>query len=56
VKPFVPTIDRIDLMSEQDLDEELDCDDLDSQVSLEDDDALYGLCSTEKFSSDDYEV
>jgi hypothetical protein len=60
VKPFVPTIDRIDLMSEQDLDEELDCDDLEdvsyTQVSLEDDDALYSYVDTSKFSSDDYEV
>jgi hypothetical protein len=56
VKPFVPTIDRIDLMSEQDLDEELDCNDLDTQVSLEDDDALYSYVDTSKFSSDDYEV
>lgn len=56
VKPFVPTIDRIDLMSEQDLDEDLDCDELDTDFPLEDDDVLYGLCSTEKFSSDDYKV
>ena len=40
VKPFVPTIDRKDLISEADLDE-IDCDDTDTTVSLEDEDLLY---------------
>jgi hypothetical protein len=39
VKPFVPTIDRKDLISEADLDEIED--DLDTGASLEDDDLLY---------------
>lgn len=60
VKPFVPTIDRADLITEQDLDEDLDKhDDLDTmgnEVSLEDEDALYSYVDTEKYSSDDYEV
>jgi hypothetical protein len=30
VKAFVPTIDRKDLITEQDLDEDPDCDDLDT--------------------------
>ena len=55
VKTIIPTIDRKELMTEQDFDTEPE-DDLDTGVSLEDDDALYGLCSTEKYSSDDYEV
>jgi hypothetical protein len=38
VKPFVPTIDRADLITEQDLDEDLDCDNLDTGGSLEDND------------------
>jgi hypothetical protein len=41
VKPFVPTIDRTDLLTEADLDEEPDeKDNLDTQVSLEDLDTL----------------
>ena len=52
VKAFVPTIDRKDLITEQDLDEP-DNDDLDTQVSLEDDDVLYSLYDTHKLSSDD---
>ena len=36
VKPFVPTIDRKDLITEADLDDEPDNDDLDTGVSLED--------------------
>ena len=39
VKPFVPTIDRKDLISEADLDE-IEDDDLDTEVSLEDLDTL----------------
>jgi hypothetical protein len=57
VKPYVPTIDRKDLISEADLDvDDEDNDNLDSTPSLEDDDVLYGLCSTVKYSDDDYEV
>jgi hypothetical protein len=52
IKPFVSVIDRKDLITEQDLDNE-DIDDLDTQVSLEDDDALYSYVDTLKFSSDD---
>ena len=40
VKPFVPTIDRKDLITEADLDDEPDNDDLDTEVSLEDFDTL----------------
>lgn len=40
VKPFVPTIDRKDLISEADLDE-IEDDDPDTDFSLEDMDALY---------------
>jgi len=59
VKPYVPTIDRKDLISEADLDVVDDCDDMDTtgnEVSLEDTDALYRLCSTAQYSSDDYDV
>jgi len=53
VKPFVPTIDRADLITEADLDEEPDeNDNLDSRDSLEDIDDLIILCSTEKYSRD----
>ena len=41
VKPFVSVIDRKDLITEQDLDEHDIEDDLDTRVSLEDDDVLY---------------
>ena len=51
MKPFVPTIDRKDLISEADLDE-ID-DDMDTGDSLEDIDALYSYVVD---SSDDYEV
>jgi hypothetical protein len=54
VKAFVPTIDRKDLISEADLDEIED--DLDTQVSLEDDDVLYSLYDTMKSSREDYDV
>jgi hypothetical protein len=54
VKPYVPTIDRKDLISEADLD--VDDDDMDTQVSLEDDDVLISLCDTIKYSDDDYDV
>jgi hypothetical protein len=43
VKPFVPTIDRADLITEADLDEEPpdENDNLDSRDSLEDIETLY---------------
>ncbi len=41
IKPFVKLIDRKDLITEADLDDEPDNDDLDTGVSLEDVDALY---------------
>jgi hypothetical protein len=56
VKTIIPTIDNRSLMTEQDLDVDDEDDNLDTRVSLEDDDALYGLCSTAKYSSDDYDV
>jgi hypothetical protein len=40
VKPFVPTIDRADLITEADLDEEPEDDNLDTEASLEDFDVL----------------
>jgi len=53
VKPFVPTIDRADLITEADLDEEpCDNDTMDTGDSLEDIDDLIILCSTEKYSRD----
>jgi hypothetical protein len=55
VKTIIPTIDRKELMTDQDLDV-ADDDDLDTGASLEDNEALYRLCSTEKYSSDDYDV
>jgi hypothetical protein len=58
VKTIIPTIDRKELMTDQDLDVNDDDDggDLDTGASLEDNEALYRLCSTEKYSSDDYDV
>jgi hypothetical protein len=55
VKPFVPTIDRTDLMTEQDLDEEPpENDDLaNTGDSLEDIETLYSYVVD---SRDDYEV
>ena len=41
IKPFVRLIDRKDLITEADLDDEPDEDNLDTGVSLEDDDVLY---------------
>ena len=55
VKTLIPTIDRRELMTEQDFDNEPD-DELDTGGSLEDDDALYSYVDTSKFSSDDYDV
>jgi hypothetical protein len=57
VKPYVPTIDRKDLISEADLD--IDDDDMDTtgnEVSLEDIDALYSYVVDSNDSRDDYEV
>ena len=51
MKPFVPTIDRKDLISEADLDE-ID-DDMDTGDSLEDIDALYSYVVD---SREDYDV
>jgi hypothetical protein len=57
VKTIIPTIDRKELMTDQDLDvADDDGGDLDTGASLEDNEALYRLCSTEKYSSDDYDV
>jgi hypothetical protein len=54
VKPFVPTIDRTDLMTEQDLDEEPpENDDLNTGDSLEDIETLHSYVVD---SRDDYEV
>jgi hypothetical protein len=55
IKPFVRLIDRKDLITEADLDDEPE-DDLNTGVSLEDDDVLYSYVDTVKFSSDDYDV
>jgi hypothetical protein len=53
VKPFVPTIDRTDLMTEQDLDEEPpENDDLNTGDSLEDIETLYSYVVD---SRDDYD-
>jgi hypothetical protein len=43
-------------MTEQDLDVDDDEAAPYTDFSLEDDDALIGLCSTAKYSSDDYDV
>jgi hypothetical protein len=55
VKTIIPTIDRRELMTEQDFDDE-PADDLDTQVSLEAEDVLYSYVDTMKFSSEDYDV
>ena len=55
VKTIIPTIDRRELMTEQDFDDEPE-DDLDTTVSLEDEDDLYSYVDTVKYSSDDYDV
>jgi hypothetical protein len=54
VKTIIPTIDRRELMTEQDLDNDdsNDDDDLNTTDSLEDIDDLIILCSTEKYSRD----
>ena len=56
VKTLIPTIDRRELMTEQDFDVEPEDDDTDTGVSLEDDDALYSYVDTMKFSGEDYDV
>lgn len=57
VKTIIPTIDRRELMTEQDFDADDDDEaDLDTGVSLEDDAALYSYHDTMKLSSDDYDV
>jgi hypothetical protein len=60
VKPYVPTIDRKDLISEADLDvddDEADLEDLSyTGVSLEDIDVLYSYVVDSNDSRDDYEV
>lgn len=54
VKPFVPTIDRADLITEADLDEEPDeNDNLDSRDSLEDIETLYSYVVDSKGDYDD---
>lgn len=53
VKTIIPTIDRKELMTEQDFDTEPD-DDLDTGVSLEDIDALYSYHDTHENYGDDY--
>jgi hypothetical protein len=57
VKTIIPTIDNRSLMTEQDLDvDDQDDSDMDTRVSLEDEDALYSYVDTAKYSSDDYDV
>ena len=53
IKPFVRLIDRKDLITEADLDDEPE-DDLDTGVSLEDIDALYSYHDTHENYGDDY--
>jgi hypothetical protein len=43
-------------MTEQDLDVDDQDDMMDTRVSLEDEDALYSLYDTVKYSDDDYDV
>ena len=58
VKTIIPTIDRRELMTEQDFDadDEDDMDTMGNEVSLEADDVLYSYVDTMKFSSEDYDV
>ena len=53
VKTIIPTIDRRELMTEQDFDTEPE-DDLDTDFSLEDIDALYSYHDTHENYGDDY--
>jgi hypothetical protein len=52
VKTIIPTIDRKELMTEHDLDDP-DNDDLDTGVSLEDDDLLYNYVVDSREDYDD---
>ncbi len=54
IKPFVRLIDRKDLLTEADLDDEPENDDLDTGVSLEDIDSLYSYHDTHENYGDDY--
>jgi hypothetical protein len=59
VKTIIPTIDRKELMTDQDLDVNDDDDDncdLDTGASLEDIDALYSYVVNSNDCRDDYEV
>jgi hypothetical protein len=53
IKPFVKLIDRKDLITEADLDDEPE-DDLDTEVSLEDLDIHYSYHDTHENYGDDY--
>lgn len=55
IKPFVKLIDRKDLITEADLDDEPE-DGMDTGDSLEDIDALYSYDVSMKFSGEDYDV
>ena len=55
VKTIIPTLDRKELMTEQDFDTEPE-DNLDTQFSLEDEDTLYSLYDTMQSSGEDYDV
>jgi hypothetical protein len=56
VKTIIPTIDRKELMTDQDLDVDDDTDTTGNEVSLEDIDALYSYVVDSNDSRDDYEV
>ena len=56
VKTIIPTIDRKELMTDQDLDMDDDTDTTGNEVSLEDIDALYSYVVDSNDSRDDYEV
>jgi hypothetical protein len=56
VKTIIPTIDRKELMTDQDLDMDDDMDTTGNEVSLEDIDALYSYVVDSNDSRDDYEV
>jgi len=56
VKTIIPTIDRKELMTDQDLDMDDDMDTTGNEVSLEDIDALYSYVVDSNDSKDDYEV
>jgi hypothetical protein len=56
VKTIIPTIDRKELMTDQDLDVDDDDSNVDTGISLEDIDALYSYVVDSNDSRDDYEV